>query len=132
MPNPVATENGALRQHLAIGMELLPLSPGCVDCGIGFELHPLERAVDGLGIEVAPECLGLPVVHNQRIFPEHPTDPEGQRLSLMRGSDIHDAREAEGSPGDGEREVPDLVINNLMVVELPERVGSGCFSSSDA
>jgi hypothetical protein len=50
----------------------------------------------------------------------------------MRGSDIHDAREAEGSPGNGEGEIPDLVIDNLMVIELPERVGSGYFSWSDA
>jgi hypothetical protein len=50
----------------------------------------------------------------------------------MRGSDIHDARETERSPSNGEGEVPDLVIDNLVVVELPEGVGSGYFSSSEA
>jgi hypothetical protein len=49
----------------------------------------------------------------------------------MRGSDIHDARETEGSPGDGEREVPHLIVYNLVMIELPQGVGPGDFTSTD-
>ena len=68
---------------------------------------------------MAPETPGLTIVHHQGVLPEAPADTEGDRLALVCRPDIHDAREAEGSPGHGNGQPPDPIIRDLVVIELP-------------
>ena len=74
---------------------------------------------------MCPGGIGFAVVHHHGVPPEQAGDAEGQRL-VIHGADIHDAREAERSPSDGQREAVHHVIDDLMVIQVPGGIGHGC------
>ena len=87
------------------------------------ELGPGQLTVDGFPEELAPEAIGLPVIHNQRVHDQSAGDPEGQ-LSTVYLSGIHYAREAERSPSHRYRLAPDNVVHDLVPAEVGHRVGT--------
>ncbi len=58
------------------------------------------------------------IVHHQGVLPQVPGNAEGERIDPYR-ADIHDARKASGSPGGGQGNAIQHVIDDFVLIQVP-------------
>ena len=101
------------------------LSPGAPGHDRGREHRQpraLQRADNGLAEQLAPQALGLTVKHDQDVAIQLAGDAEAQYLPVDLAG-IHDARETERSPGRRDGPAAHDIVDDLVAVELQDRVG---------
>src|SRR5712692_2719641 len=90
-----------------------------------------QRALERLAGEVTPQRAGLAVKHHQRVANQLAGDAEGQR-SPVHVSGIHDARETEWSPGDGDVAATKAVVDDFDPAHEGDREGMSLTPERDS
>lgn len=104
-------------------MELSPSFPSGEHGLHGPEFFSFHGAGYGCADQMAPEAVGLMIVHDQRVGMEFTRDAKGKLFS-MNFTVIHDGRITERSPGDRDRHPTELVIDNLMAAQGGNRISA--------
>ena len=108
----------------------LPFGPGRVRYRNRFKPLARQRSADRFTGDVAPQRLGLTVHHDQAVPPQHAGDDEGKSLAFEL-SGVDHARSTERLPCGCEGNPSELVIDDLVAIELPQRVGAGLVPDDD-
>jgi len=115
-----------------VGIPPLPLAPSRLLRWNFMKALALQRSGNRLTIDLTPQRSRGAVVHHERVAPQHAGDAERGRIPLDLRSGVHDARVRQRSPGDGERLPSDRVVDDLVMIEVPGRVGLSDASHHDS
>ena len=118
----VALVLASLVEDECIEMGRLPCVPSRVGERNQFEGFSRQRSFDAPTKELAPESVGLVVIHDQRIHDELAGHAEGVLLTVYE-SGITYSRKAKRSPCHGDRFTPNDIVHDLVPAQHRDRVG---------
>ena len=92
---------------------------------------PSRGSGDGLGEELTPNRLGLPVIHDEGVEDKTSGYAEADCL-LFKFSTVHYGRKTERSPGDRDRLASHDIVDDLVRAEISDVVGTVVIAYRDA
>ncbi len=124
----VAVEAGLDGQDGRVGVTRQPFRPARDGDGADLERYagPDERARDGLAGKLIPQCVGLPVEHQLVGTIQETGRAELEGLVTARdGSPEENAGTAQGAVCERDRYAADHVVEHLVPIHHPKRIGTG-------
>ena len=103
-------------------MQVHPLPPGGLDGGNDLQFFVKQRALYSLAQELAPQGVRLVVGHYQDVHDQLARHPKSVLPSLYL-SGIYNAREAKGSPGNGDGLASHRVVDYLVARHQIDMIG---------
>jgi hypothetical protein len=120
----VAVEAGVAAQHQAVGVGVVPVGPRHRGHRVDLQLGAGEVPDHGLAGEVAPQRLGLAVVHDQRRVVEHPRRAELEH-PVAEPAVVGDRRVAQRAVRDRRRDACEGVVDDLVPDQHLHRIRPG-------